>query len=106
MGRRADRGHHARGAAVTGKVQVLREHDGRVARVRLAAPPVDGRANDALQAWLADELGCARRDVQLRRGLASRRKQFELALPAERVSQWLQRCVGDQVKSVAPGGDT
>lgn len=80
-------------------------HDGAL-RVRLAAPPVDGKANDALQAWLADELGCARRDVQLRRGLASRRKQFELALPAERVSQWLQRCVGDQVKSVAPGGDT
>lgn len=80
-------------------------HDGAL-RVRLAAPPVDGKANDALQAWLADELGCARRDVQLRRGHTSRRKQFELALPAERVSDWLQRRVGDKGKSVAPGGGT
>lgn len=79
-------------------------HDGAL-RVRLAAPPVDGKANDALQAWLADELGCARRDVQLRRGLASRRKQFVLALPAERVSNWLRRHLGEQGTPVASAGD-
>src|ERR1700733_5513215 len=42
-------------------------HDGAL-RVRLAAPPIDGRANEALVAWLAKSLGVARRDVELLRG--------------------------------------
>ena len=39
-------------------------HDGAL-RVRLAAPPVDGKANDALLRWLADELELPRRAVVL-----------------------------------------
>ncbi len=57
-------------------------HDGAL-RVRLAAPPVEGRANEALLAWLAQALGCARRDVRLVRGHASRRKCVEVDLPAD-----------------------
>jgi uncharacterized protein len=63
-------------------------HDGAL-RLRLAAPPVDGKANDALLAWLSRELGCARREVQLVRGTSSRRKQVALAMPLERVEAWL-----------------
>lgn len=63
-------------------------HDGAL-RLRLAAPPVDGKANDALLAWLAGELGCTRREVQLVRGASSRRKQVGLAMPLERVEAWL-----------------
>ncbi|MBU6257200.1 MAG: DUF167 domain-containing protein [Burkholderiales bacterium] len=63
-------------------------HDGCL-RVRLAAPPVDGKANEALVAWLADELGLPRRAVRLLRGEASRRKQVEVDAPAERVGAWL-----------------
>jgi uncharacterized protein YggU (UPF0235/DUF167 family) len=37
-------------------------HDGAL-RVRLAAPPVDGKANDTLLRWLAGELGLPRRAV-------------------------------------------
>ena len=67
-------------------------HDGAL-RVRLAAPPVDGKANQCLIEWLADELGCPRRAVTLLRGQTSRRKQVLLALPVAQIAAWLaQRC--------------
>ena len=47
-------------------------------KVRLAAPPVDGAANDALLALLADELGVARRSVRIVSGLASRTKVIQV----------------------------
>ncbi|MEZ5727898.1 MAG: DUF167 domain-containing protein [Burkholderiaceae bacterium] len=53
-------------------------HDGHL-KLRVQAPPVDGRANDAIQAWLADALGVARRDVRLLRGASSRRKVFAVS---------------------------
>lgn len=65
-------------------------HDGAL-RVRLAAPPVDGKANDTLVAWLAEELGLPRRAVRLLRGQTARRKQLEIDLPAAEVARWLAR---------------
>lgn len=65
-------------------------HDGAL-RVRLAAPPVDGKANDTLLAWLADELHLPRRAVTLTRGASGRRKQVELGLDAATVARWLDR---------------
>jgi len=53
------------------------EHDGRL-KVALAAPPVDGAANDALVELLADILGVARRQVCLERGRTSRRKTVRI----------------------------
>jgi len=58
-------------------------------RVRLAAPPVDGKANAQLMGWLASELGCPKRAVSLLRGDTSRRKQVQIDLPAARVAAWL-----------------
>ena len=43
-------------------------------KIRLAAPPVDGKANAALLAYLAEQLGCARAAVTLKSGQSSRRK--------------------------------
>ena len=43
-------------------------------RIRLAAPPVDGAANDALVRFLADALRVPPRAVQITAGLASRSK--------------------------------
>lgn len=43
-------------------------------KIRLAAPPIDGRANMALCDWLATRLGCAPRDVIVEKGLTSRAK--------------------------------
>ena len=42
-------------------------HDGAL-RVRLCAPPVDGKANQLLIEWLAGELGLPKRAIQLVRG--------------------------------------
>jgi uncharacterized protein (TIGR00251 family) len=67
-------------------------HDGAL-RVRLAAPPVDGKANEALIAWLAAELGLPRRSVELLRGASSRRKQLRLACTLAHAQAWLTlRC--------------
>lgn len=63
-------------------------HDGAL-RVRLGAPPVDGKANQLLIDWLADELGVPKRAVQLVRGETSRRKWLAIDAPAERVAAWL-----------------
>ena len=47
-------------------------------KVRLAAPPVDGAANEALVALLADELDVARRSVRIVSGEASRSKTVQV----------------------------
>ena len=43
-------------------------------KIRLAAPPVDGKANAALIAFVAERLGLARAAVSLKSGQTSRRK--------------------------------
>ena len=63
-------------------------HEGAL-RVRLAAPPIDGRANAALVAWLAKSLGVAKRDVQVLRGQSSRRKQVAVAVSLDVALAWL-----------------
>ena len=53
-------------------------HDG-VLRVRLAAPPVDGRANAALVRFLASVLRVRPRDVRIVAGEGSREKRLAVA---------------------------
>ena len=50
------------------------EHGGRI-KVRLAAPPVEGRANHALVEFLAAYFEVPRRNVRITAGLKSRRKR-------------------------------
>jgi hypothetical protein len=76
------------------KTQADGLHDGAL-RVRLAAPPVDGKANAVLLAWLAAELRCPKRDVVLLRGDTSRRKQVQIARDASAVAAWLQAALAD-----------
>ena len=52
-------------------------HDGAL-RVRLAAPPVDGAANQALCRFLADRLGVPVVDVTVVRGHSARRKLIDV----------------------------
>jgi uncharacterized protein (TIGR00251 family) len=48
-------------------------------RLKLAAPPVDGRANAALLEFLSDALDLPRRAVALQRGTASRDKWVRIS---------------------------
>jgi uncharacterized protein (TIGR00251 family) len=60
-------------------------------KVRLAAPPVDGKANEALLRFLAEELGIPKSAINLKSGQASRRKVLEVSgATAEAVSHLAQ----------------
>ena len=48
-------------------------------KVRLASPPVDGKANDCLIDFLARRLGVKKRQITIARGINSRRKQVFVA---------------------------
>lgn len=56
---------------------VVGEHDGAL-KVALTAPPVEGAANAALIALLAEALGVSRSAVRIVRGQSSRRKALEV----------------------------
>lgn len=47
-------------------------------KVRLAAPPVDGAANEALARWLAAALKVPESSITLVRGTSSRRKVMDV----------------------------
>ena len=47
-------------------------------KIRLAAPPVDGKANQALIVWLAKTLSCPQKDIELIRGQTNRRKTLSI----------------------------
>ncbi len=59
------------------RTEIVGEHDNCL-KVRLAAQPVDGKANAALTGYLADRLGLRARDVELVSGQMSRRKRLKL----------------------------
>jgi uncharacterized protein (TIGR00251 family) len=66
-------------------------------RLRLQAPPVDGKANQALVKWLAGCLGVPQQAVTLARGETSRRKQLRLGAAAASQASW------DELVKVAAG---
>ena len=63
--------HVQPGARTTG---FAGQHGERI-KLKLAAPAVDGKANDALIAFLAAHYKVAKRDVRIVAGLRSRRKR-------------------------------
>lgn len=52
-------------------------HDGRV-KLAVAAPPVDGEANDAIVRWLAKTLGVGRDAVVIASGATGKKKTVEV----------------------------
>ena len=48
-------------------------------KIRLTAPPVEGKANLALQKFLARRLGVSRSDVEILSGHASRQKRVRVS---------------------------
>ncbi len=66
---------------------------GKVLRVRLNAPPVDGKANQELVRFLAKRLGLSKSAVTIARGEKSRDKVLEIAV--EWGEEELRRKLGD-----------
>ena len=59
------------------KTEVVGLH-GEALKIRLAAPPVDGKANACLIGFLADRLGVAKSSVSLVSGESSRAKRVRI----------------------------
>lgn len=73
---------------------IVGEHDGRV-KVALAAPPVDGAANEALIELLSALLKRPRRDLWIARGESSRRKLVAVrAMAASELATRLSELTG------------
>lgn len=60
-----------------GRTQVVGRH-GDAVKIRVAAPPEGGRANEALLALLADRLGVPAKAVKLTAGATTRSKRFRI----------------------------
>ena len=61
-----------------GKTELLKTETGY--KARLAAPPVDGKANDALITLLSKEFGVLKKDIKITKGLTSRNKTIEIGV--------------------------
>ena len=81
---------HARpGAKSTAVVGVHGEGDQANLKIALAAPPVDGKANAVLRAFLAKTFGVPERNVTLLHGESGRRKLVRIEAPTRRPdSDW------------------
>ena len=66
------------GAKKTAIVGVYGEGDTAQLKIAVQAPPVEGRANDAMIAFLAETFGIPKRSVELVSGELSRTKVFLL----------------------------
>ncbi|WIM04637.1 MAG: DUF167 family protein [Candidatus Nitricoxidivorans perseverans] len=72
------------------KTEIVGLH-GDALKIRLAAPPVDGKANAALLEFIAKKVGAGRSAVELASGEASRAKRVRIfGLSAEEVRARLQ----------------
>ena len=47
-------------------------------KIKLKAPPVDGKANTELKKWLAKQFGVAGCDIKIKIGITSRNKIVEI----------------------------
>lgn len=65
------------------RTEVAGEHGGAL-KLRLAAPPVDGKANDALRRYLAGAFGVPVSRVVIERGERSRDKELRIVAPVSR----------------------
>lgn len=63
------------------KSDALAGPEGRYLKVRIAAPPVDGKANAHLRRFLARELGVPQSRVELLAGAQTRIKRLRIQTP-------------------------
>ena len=85
-----------------GRSAVVGRH-GTALKVRVAAPPVGGRANDACVELLAETFGVRPGDVELVGGQTSRSKTFGLSgIDADEFARLLEQAVGDGPARAGP----
>jgi uncharacterized protein (TIGR00251 family) len=78
-----------------GRSAVVGRH-GDALKVRVAAPPTGGRANDAVLALVAETLGVKGSDVELVGGGSSRSKRVRVkGVEADEVRKHLERAIGN-----------
>ncbi|MBN1959574.1 MAG: YggU family protein [Deltaproteobacteria bacterium] len=58
--------------------RIMGVHDNRL-KIQLTAPPVDGKANDALIRFLAESLAISRAQIEIVGGATNRRKTVRLS---------------------------
>lgn len=75
------------------KTEIVGLH-GASLKIRLAAPPVDGKANDCLIAFLAEQLGVPRAQMELVSGTTSRLKRLRVTGVSEQAVARLVSAVG------------
>lgn len=80
------------------QTQVVGWHDGKP-KVQLKAPPVDGEANRALIAFVAERCGVPKAAVTLEMGAASRTKRLRVDGVSD---QALHQALGLQPQGVSP----
>ncbi|MCM1511613.1 MAG: DUF167 domain-containing protein [Oxalobacter formigenes] len=61
-----------------GKKSEILEASDDILRIRLQAPPVDGKANEALIRFVAGRCGLPKSRVKITHGLSSRKKRLEI----------------------------
>jgi TIGR00251 family protein len=71
------------------KTEVCGEHNGAL-KIRLAAPPVDGKANIALRRFLADVFSVPLSRVRLERGELARQKIVVVQMPVQ-IPEWFRQ---------------
>jgi uncharacterized protein len=74
------------------KKSIVAGEHGDALKIRLAAPPVDGKANAALLAFVAERLALPKSALTLKSGQTSRRKVLEVIGAPD---DTLQRLLGD-----------
>jgi uncharacterized protein len=83
-----------------GRSAVVGRH-GEALKLRVAAPPVEGRANEAAADVLADALAVKRGDVELVSGSRSRLKRFRVrGITTEEVEVQLRNALDDAANRV------
>lgn len=70
------------------KTEIVGWHEGAL-KIRLAAPPVDGKANEELCRFLAKSLGVAPSLVEIEKGMSGKRKRICLPMSEEDVKNGL-----------------
>ncbi len=86
---------HVKPRAKKSRVVALADGPDGAVEISLAAPPVDGAANDELVRFLAEALDVPKRSLEILRGHASRHKLVAIAtLTKDQVADRLRQILG------------